>query len=254
MALPSILHRAELQFVDGPGLSTFLTHVAGIPGVYVFEDPQGVIRVGESKDLAKRIEHHVLDAMGRFRKTYPGYFDFFRPYLGKRMTITTYRVDGGKQARRAVEAELIARQPVRWEEEKAQGAARSVRPGRREAPTGRESASTNPVPASSVERDARTSRLGHGEGRSLEDLRALLSAFPELVEVGLTRNRVQFVLRGTQTRIVGQVSMRGHGYVPGDATSGMGVAVDDRGWARTRDLDDASLKEAVRRAIGRRRG
>jgi hypothetical protein len=253
MAVPSILHRAELLFVHGPGLSTFLKRVAGIPGVYVFEDPQGVIRVGEGKDLAKRIEHHVLTARGRF-KTYPGYFEFFRAYLGARMSITTYRVDGGKQARRAVEAALIACQPVRWEEAKAQGAARRVRPGRREAPTGRESASTNPVPASSVERNAKPSRLGPGEGRSLGQLRALLSAFPELVEVDLTQNRVQFVLRGTQTRIVGQVSMRGHGYVPGDATSGMGVAVDDRGWARTRDLDDASLMEAVRRAIGLRRG
>jgi predicted GIY-YIG superfamily endonuclease len=254
MAVPSILHRAELLFVHGPGLSTFLTRVAGIPGVYVFEDPQGVIRVGESKDLAKRIKHHLRTAMGKVRD-YPGYFDFFRAHLGARMSITTYRVDGGKQARRAVEAALIARQPVRWEEAKAQGAARRVRPGRREAPTGRESALTNPVPASSVERDARTSRLGPGEGRSLRQLRALLSAFPELVEeVDLKRNRVQFVLRGTQTRIVGQVSMRGHGYVPGDATSGMGVAVDDRGWARTRDLDDAPLMEAVRRAIGLRRG
>lgn len=249
MAHPIPFVCATVMFGPTPEFEALLDRVRGRPGVYVFAEGPTILRIGEGKDLAERLWHHQLTAQGRFRKEYPGYFDFFSKLLGRRLDISCHLEVGGKDACRALERALIAMQPVQWELAKAHGAARSTRPKR-----GTSSGTDSPqsLEIKNVLREPARAQVvapaaGPGESRSLGQIRSLLKEFPGLVEKTDKQGRINFMLGAR--RVVMQVSSAGHGWVSGEAAAGFGVATNENGHARTRDFDDSALREVVRRSI-----
>lgn len=118
---------AQMEVVFQAGHPTWIELLArtdGVPGVYAFMVGDACLRIGESaamgepglSKLAHRLQHHLDTGYGRKNPDeYPDYLAFFSTLLDRRVTVRWRRFDGTDAARRALQNQLIKRQPVLWE-------------------------------------------------------------------------------------------------------------------------------------------